>query len=207
MTFTVYGMSGPDHPTLEKVLQRTDLQAIDKTAKLRAISSKEEHPDMSYHGHSNQVYTQIEKLSTQPSVITAKQLMTSSVVTVTENETIQTALNLLKSHGFRHLPVLDSDGLITGILSDRDTLHFLSGQQSIGLENERPNTNTPIREIMQKQVLTASSDTDVRYIARLFVERHIGAMPIVDNGYLHGILTRNDILTAIMKHFALELWV
>ena len=207
MTFTVYGMSGPDHLTLEKALLRPELQAMEKTAKLRAISSKEEQPHMSYQGHSEQVYTQIEKLGPQPSVITAKQLMTSPVITVQESETIQTAIDLLKNYGFRHLPVLDSGGTITGILSDRDTLHFLSDQQAIGLQNERPNTTMMIREIIQKHVLTASSNTDVRYIARLFVERHIGAMPIVDDGYLQGILTRNDILTAIMKHFALELWV
>ena len=132
--------------------------------------------------------------------------MTSPVVTVEQSETIQTALELLKRYGFRHLPVLNSGGTITGIISDRDTLHFLSGQQPVDFQIERPDPTTTIDEIMQKQVLTASSDTDVRYIARLFVERHIGAMPIVDDGYLHGILTRNDILTAIMKHFALELW-
>jgi len=46
---------------------------------------------------------------------------------------------------------------------------------------------------MKTHLLTASADTDVCYIARLFVEQHIGAMLIVKEGYLVGIITRNDV--------------
>jgi len=60
---------------------------------------------------------------------------------------------------------------------------------------------------MTPEVLTASTDTDIRYIARLFVERRIGAMPIVRNNKLAGIITRSDILSAVMRHFNLEIWV
>lgn len=60
---------------------------------------------------------------------------------------------------------------------------------------------------MTSNVLSASSDTDVRYIARLFVENRIGAMPVVlKNGNLAGIITRSNILDAVMRHFNMELW-
>ncbi|MFV2031347.1 MAG: CBS domain-containing protein [Gammaproteobacteria bacterium] len=59
---------------------------------------------------------------------------------------------------------------------------------------------------MKSPVLTASEDTDVRYIARLFVEQRIGALPIVADGELKGIVTRSDVLSAVMRHFVLQLW-
>lgn len=58
---------------------------------------------------------------------------------------------------------------------------------------------------MAPQVLTASIDTDVRHIARLFVEQHIGAMPIVKEEKLKGMITRSDVLGTVMRHYALEL--
>ncbi len=59
---------------------------------------------------------------------------------------------------------------------------------------------------MTPRVLTASVDTDVRYIARLFAEQHIGAMPVAKEGELKGIITRSDLLGAVMRHYGLELW-
>jgi len=59
---------------------------------------------------------------------------------------------------------------------------------------------------MKFPVLTASRDTDVRYIARLFVEQRVGALPIVSDGELQGIIAHGDVLSAVMRHFVLELW-
>ena len=59
---------------------------------------------------------------------------------------------------------------------------------------------------MTPRVLTANVDADARYIARLFVEQRIGAMPVATDGVLQGIITRSDVLGAIMWHYVLELW-
>ncbi len=60
---------------------------------------------------------------------------------------------------------------------------------------------------MKDHVLSASADTDARYIARLFVEQRIGALPMMnDQQRLAGMITRSDILKAVMIHFDLSLW-
>jgi acetoin utilization protein AcuB len=204
VTFTVYGMSGPDHWPLEKLFKQPQLQAAEKISKLRPTGPDVVPPQSYQRGHSRQVYARIDKLTEGQSLIAAKQLMSSPVITVSTRNSIQDALNLFKRFGFRHLPVLGNNQIITGILSDRDALHFLSGMDLP--PKKSPSPDLSIVNIMKREVLTASPDTDARYIARLFVERRIGAMPIVDSGTLHGILTRSDILTGIMKHFSLNLW-
>ena len=68
------------------------------------------------------------------------------------------------------------------------------------------NSDARIEQLMTQPVLAANVDTDVRYIARLFVERRIGAMPVAKEGQLMGIVTRSDVLGAVMRHYTLELW-
>lgn len=60
--------------------------------------------------------------------------------------------------------------------------------------------------MMKGRVLAASLDADIRYIARLFVEQGIGAMLIVSDAYLKGIITRRDVLSAVMRYYTIELW-
>ena len=60
---------------------------------------------------------------------------------------------------------------------------------------------------MRSPVLTAVETTDVRLIARLFVEYHIGAVPVLAGHEIAGIITRSDVLRAVMLHYGLELWV
>lgn len=59
---------------------------------------------------------------------------------------------------------------------------------------------------MTPRVLTASVDIGVRCIARLFVEQHIGAMPVVEAGQLKGMIIRSDVPGAVMGHYTVELW-
>ena len=120
---------------------------------------------------------------------------------------INEAIKLFQAKQFRHVPVLSTEGAVAGMISERDILRYLGGvtesyeqRKTQGIPSQR------VTQLMQSRVLTASADTDVRYIARLFVDRRVGAMPIVTAGKLVGIITRSDILRAVMRHFELELW-
>ena len=134
----------------------------------------------------------------------ARQIMVSPVMALTTETTVAEAMRLFEARNFRHLPVLDESGGLMGMVSDRDLLRYLAGVN----EAQPPlrGGETQVNTLMQSPVLTAGVDTDVRYIARLFVERHIGAMPIVNEEQLVGIITRSDLLGAVMRHFVLELW-
>ena len=68
------------------------------------------------------------------------------------------------------------------------------------------NIKTKVGDVMTLEVLTASRKTDIRYITRLFVENRIGSIPIMDDRKIVGIITRNDILKAVIKNYKIELW-
>ncbi len=119
---------------------------------------------------------------------------------------VHEALALLRGRQVRHLPVVTSAGVLAGMISDRDLLRHLGGVSEEYRQLQRGGIDEPIAKLMNAPVLSASRDTDVRHIARLFVEQRIGALPIVSDGELEGIIARSDVLRAVMRHFVLELW-
>lgn len=209
MTFTVYGLSGPEHWPLEKVFKEREPQpiaAIEKTRFIEKHSSQIEPRQKENPAHPTSAYEHIKKLNIRSTVM-AEELMSSPVITLTTSATIAEALQLFQVHKFRHLPVVDTGKHLVGIVSDRDVLRYLADLTNRKEQQPSQTVNTGLEFVMKSNVLAASSDTDVRYIARLFVERRIGAIPITNNDEITGIITRNDVLSAVMRNFSLELWV
>ncbi len=98
------------------------------------------------------------------------------------------------------------NGTLIGIVSDRDIFHYIYPLDAEGDCCTMTQPERQVADVMQDRVLTAEGDTDARTIARLFVERHIGAVPIMEGHIVVGIITRNDILRAVMHNLALESW-
>jgi CBS domain-containing protein len=100
-----------------------------------------------------------------------------------------------------------------GIVSDRDLLATRGeGPAAVDRPDASDDANggadTTIRAITKTRVLTASRETAIRQIAFVMIEQRIGAMPIIDeSGHLEGIITRSDILRAVVNQAPLELWV
>ena len=68
-------------------------------------------------------------------------------------------------------------------------------------------SQSTVASIMKTNVLTARPATEIRSVANVMFKQRIGAMPIVDEGgKLVGILTRSDILKAVINRAPLELW-
>ncbi|VAW92979.1 hypothetical protein MNBD_GAMMA23-808 [hydrothermal vent metagenome] len=160
-----------------------------------------------HSGIAMQSYHNIDQLSENNEQLIASQIMTSNVVTLKQNDSVTDAIRLLKAKKIRHIPIITKKGTVEGILSERDILHYLSATNEDYTHTKLPaRLNEKISHLMKQEVLTASVDTDVRHIARLFVEQHIGAMPIVTDGKIIGLITRSDVLGAVMRYFILELW-
>lgn len=155
-----------------------------------------------------QSYHDVEQIIASSNLLVASQIMSADVATLRQSDSITDAISLFKLKQFRHIPITTKAGIVVGILSDRDVLHYLSGLDNDYVKNKSSATlNDKVSRLMKTEVLTASADTDVRFIARLFVEQHIGAMPIVEQGNIIGLITRSDVLDAVMRNFILELWV
>ncbi len=212
MTFFVHGLTGHETMPMNRLFAK---RLVNKTDEIyayhgienRHIDASEESMAGHHHGHRetvSQSYSSIEHES-DSGVVTASEIMVSSVEVLAPTAMISEVVALFHKRKFRHVPVISDEKGLIGLVSDRDVLRYL-GELSL---EDKEHTHTKfnlITEVMTTDVVSASSDTDVRYIARLFVEGRIGAMPVVDDGELTGILTRSDILRAVMKDFHIGLW-
>ncbi|HBI14460.1 MAG TPA: acetoin utilization protein AcuB [Desulfobulbaceae bacterium] len=133
--------------------------------------------------------------------------MTSSPMTVGPELGIMEAKAILDSHKFRHLPVVDGEGRLLGMVTDRDIRSAFpstmtsSEDRDIVLHTVRL---TPVGEIMSANnvVLTTTSTLDDALL--LFEKKKVGALPVLDEaGRVIGILSSNDLLKAWRSLFGL----
>ncbi len=125
-------------------------------------------------------------------------IMTTPVWTLQGSERLRRAFGLMESRGIRHVPVLRGDRLV-GMLSDRDVRIYLPppvplagiGGYAVLLDRVR------VEEAMSSEPVSIGPYHTVTQAARLILERRIGALPVVDEGTVIGIVTQTDILWAL----------
>ena len=212
MTFMIQGLDIHERMSVEQLFKRPPAEKVQALVPERPVSEKdhpvdEKDPKHQPSAHSAaSAYQVIEQLPKSATVLFAEQIMTSPVLTLSLQAKISNAVEIFQTKLFRHLPVVTDGNRLAGIVSDRDVMRHLGGLTEDYHQQVPHKADENIQQLMQPRVLAASPETDVRYIARLFVEQHVGAMPIVMDGELTGIVTRSDILDAVMRHFVLELW-
>jgi len=154
--------------------------------------------------HAQHRYEQLAGLMHERApAFVAEQIMSAPVLTLEPDMLVTQAWALFHQHRFRHVPVVNSDRQMEGIVSERDLL-----RDAAGLGGTPGAPHRTIRPLMVQRVLTATLDTEIREIAHVLFDRHIGAIPIVnDRDFPIGIVSRSDILQALVKKAPLELWV
>lgn len=127
--------------------------------------------------------------------------MSKSPITIRRDDSFQTALNLLRQGGVRHLPVLEGKKLV-GILTDRD-LRQASPSPATSLsiyEIKYLLNKIVVEDLMVKDVITVPPATTIESAAKLLYEHKIGALPVVDEKEeLLGIITETDILETFVE--------
>lgn len=123
---------------------------------------------------------------------------TRQVVTVRPRDSIDRAISLMEEHGFHHL-VVEENGRVVGMVSDRDIListgWMLSVERRVG--EDRPTQTvgpTRIHQIMSHPVWSVTAQTSAREAAMQMLDHHIGALPVLQESHLVGILTETDLL-------------
>ena len=136
-------------------------------------------------------------------VFHVSEIMTSPVFNITKDVSVQEAWKQFVEKNVHHMPVLSDNGDIIGILSDRDILKkLIINDNKIDIAEDKN-----VEDIMSTDVIAAYPATDIRLIAKGMLDHHIGSMPIVnETGALVGIITRSDILYAVIHYPELDLW-
>jgi CBS-domain-containing membrane protein len=123
-------------------------------------------------------------------------IMTTGVVTVAPDWSLDLAVDLINLCRVRHLPVVDERGRVVGIITHRDLLH---AQRSALRDTPASPRNTAAFEIARRDVWTIASGSAVRDAARLLADHSFGCLPVVAGGVLVGIVTEADILSLIVR--------
>ena len=125
------------------------------------------------------------------------EVMRRDVVTVTVGEKLDLTQDLMNLGRVRHLPVIDEEQRVVGVISHRD---LLASAMTQVLDFDAQSRRTFLRsievgEVMAKDVVTVGPDTRLGEIARIFIERKIGCAPVVAaSGELLGLVTESDLL-------------
>jgi acetoin utilization protein AcuB len=129
--------------------------------------------------------------------------MTGKVVTTTPQTRILDAQKTMADKQIRHLPVVEEDDRLVGIITDRDirsTLPLSFIQQALPPEERERLAGLTVGEIMSRKLITVSP-TDTIQDALLIVQQHkVGALPVVDEDHrLRGIISVRDLLRAFIN--------
>jgi acetoin utilization protein AcuB len=135
-------------------------------------------------------------------VTRVNQLMSPDIVTIAADASCHDAVTLMVRSKIRHLPVVDRDGRLSGVVTDRDLRHRLfepATFRAIGrVPVERLLSDLPVRDVMSAPATSIGGDADVAEAARVMRERHLGSLPVVEHGRIIGIVTETDLLRQIV---------
>ncbi len=131
-----------------------------------------------------------------------EELMTKKVFTVEPHDMIDRVFFLIHFEKVRHLPVVEK-GKLVGIVSDRDMYKALgpkSNSKAIeGGQHELHVVPKKVMNIMKRGVISVTPDTLASEAAAIMADKKIGALPVLDNDKLVGILSATDILRVFSK--------
>jgi len=127
-------------------------------------------------------------------------VMSTNVVTITEETLVNDAKKIMDAHGIRRLPVMRRDRLV-GLVT-RHMLLEASPSPATSLnvwELQYLLAKMTVKEIMVKDPVTISSDIPVEEALELGQEKGVGAFPVVDDGRLVGVVTESDIVRMMTR--------
>jgi CBS domain-containing protein len=123
-----------------------------------------------------------------------RDLMTEKVYTLRPTDSIVALEDLMDSRRVRHVPIVDRDGELLGLVSDRDLSRRMLGRlEDLPMSVERDVLRgRRVREIMTCEPETIEPDATLREAAETLLENKIGCLPVVEGAHLVGILTEAD---------------
>lgn len=121
--------------------------------------------------------------------------MTREVYTVQPDDSILAATQLMRRRNIRHVPVVET-GILVGIVTDRDIKRAAPSLLSGGDQSDYEDVmrSTLVSRIMTREPFTLDVEAQIRTAVRLMVENRIGALPVMDEKRLVGIITGYDLL-------------
>jgi acetoin utilization protein AcuB len=127
--------------------------------------------------------------------------MSRHPMTVTPDTPVEAALKRMREEKVRRFPVVNNEGTLLGIVSDKDLLYAApSPATSLSIyELHYLYSRIVIRQVMTKKVFTVDENETLEEAARIMVDNKIGGLPVMREGKLVGIITETDIFKTFME--------
>jgi CBS domain-containing protein len=121
-------------------------------------------------------------------MVKANAIMKTGVITVTKSDDVCEAIRIMILNNVTGLPVVNDDGTVAGIITEKDVLKLLYGS---------PDKGGTVEELMTANVVCFEQDASLTDIADCLMMNHFRRVPILHQGKLVGIISRKDIIRYI----------
>jgi CBS domain-containing membrane protein len=137
----------------------------------------------------------------QKRTLEVRDLMTPKVFTLKPTDTLEALYELMDEKHVRHVPIVDREGDIVGLVTHRDLSRSVLGpQEGLPLNvQEEILRRRKVREIMATEVDTIEPDEPLDEAAAMLLENKIGCLPVVEGEHLVGILTEADFVRYFLQ--------
>ena len=120
-----------------------------------------------------------------------KKHMSAPAITVRVDSDYRTAFDVMRERGVHHLPVVNANGQLVGIVAQRDMLIGATRHQNAPVE---------MSEVMRRPVISTKADLQVVEAARLMMTQKIGCLPVVDAEMkVLGVITESDLFEVFVR--------
>ena len=130
---------------------------------------------------------------------TAKQYMTSELITLEKDMNVYYAIGILLNNNISGAPVIDKNKKLIGILSEKDCLEVFaeSAQSDIAIPSAISLGRGTVEQFMTKSISTIKADDDLYSVVDIFLKNNFRRLPVLEDDELVGQISRRDILKAI----------
>lgn len=141
---------------------------------------------------------------------TAREVMTAPAVACREDAFFEEVAETLAERDISGMPVVDRDGRVVGVVSERDLAHAVGGplvrlavrrhsRHALHAVAELPREARRAREIMTSPPVTVDASAPLEDVARAMRIHQVNRVPVLEHGRLAGVVTRGDVLGALAR--------
>lgn len=131
-------------------------------------------------------------------------IMTTPVITLCKNDSLETAEQLFKEHHIRHIPVVEENEII-GMLSYTDLLRLSFADVSSSEFDDSSDVMVynmfSIGQVMNRNIVTVSGSNSIKEVAEILASKEFHALPVVSNKTLIGIVTTTDLIKYLLDQY------
>ena len=149
-------------------------------------------------------------------MLTARDIMTREVITITDDSTVKELARLLAIHQISGVPVIDDKGKLVGVVTESDlifqtkklhiptvitildSVFYLENPDKMGEEMKKM-VGANVKDILTSSPLTVNEDTPLDEIATMMAEKNVHTLPVVNKEILVGVIGKKDIIRTLIE--------